>query len=369
MSISKKSSVEGLELGDQTPAASLASLPTSQHTSAPELARNESALAPVDGGFGAWSFLAAAFVVEIIVYGFPTGFGVFLAEYLKNPEYLAQPGATAILPLIGSLSIGMIYCSGSFIYPFTSRYPEWRRTLMLVGGFICCASLFGASYATKVTQLLALQGILYAIGGSLLYAPCISYIPEWFVEKRGLANGVVFSGMGVGGLLLPLILPRIIAAYGAAIALRCLSIAIGILLLPCYPFLKGRLPVARVRGPAARKPSDRAWLRSTSFWLVIAVSTVQGFCYFLPFLWLPTFASNLNISDSKSSLTLAALNGASGIGGLAMGYVSDIVDPWLLALSTLGSSALATFVLWGLFSNSFAGLLAFGLVYGVLAGG
>ncbi|KZP31560.1 MFS general substrate transporter [Athelia psychrophila] len=364
MSTSNRSSAEGFELGDRTRVASIASLQTSQHVPEPESnVRNESALAPVDGGFG------ACFLKETIVWGFPTAFGVFLAEYLKNPEYLAQPGATSLLPLIGSLSTGIIYCSGLFIYPFTSRHPEWRRTLMLVGGFICWASLFGASYATKVTQLLALQGVLYAIGGSLLYAPCISYISEWFVKKRGLANGVLFAGTAVGGLILPLIIPRIIAVHGAAITLRYLSIAIGILLLPCYPFLKGRLPVARVRGPAARRPSDRAWLTSTSFWLLIAVNTVQGFGYFVPILWLPTFASNLDISDSNSSLTLAVLNGASVIGRLAMGYVSDTVDPWLLGLTTLGSSALATFVLWGFLSNSFAGLLAFGLVYGIIAGG
>lgn len=57
------------------------------------------------------------------------------------------------------------------------------------------------------------------------------------------------------------------------------------------------------------------------------------------------------------------------VGRLAMGYISDSVDPWLLGFSTLCSSALATFVLWGLLSNSFAGLLAFGLVYGTIAGG
>lgn len=39
-----------------------------------------------------------------------------------------------------------------------------------------------------------LQGVAYAIGGSLLYAPCISYMSEWFVVRRGLANGVIFAG-------------------------------------------------------------------------------------------------------------------------------------------------------------------------------
>lgn len=52
------------------------------------------------------------FPKETIVWGFPSAFGVFLAEYLKNPVYLSQPGATSLLPLIGSLSTGIIYCSG-----------------------------------------------------------------------------------------------------------------------------------------------------------------------------------------------------------------------------------------------------------------
>jgi hypothetical protein len=42
--------------------------------------------------------------------------------------------------------------------------------------------------------LVALQGVLYAIGGALLYAPCISYMSEWFVARRGFANGLLFAG-------------------------------------------------------------------------------------------------------------------------------------------------------------------------------
>ncbi len=29
---------------------------------------------------------------------------------------------------------------------------------------------------------------------ALLYAPCMSFLSEWFVEKRGLAIGVIFAG-------------------------------------------------------------------------------------------------------------------------------------------------------------------------------
>lgn len=64
-----------------------------------------------------------------------------------------------------------------------ARYPRHRRTGMWIGLIICWASLFGASYATKVSHgrighmqmanlhihkvsvLVVLQGVTYAVGG------------------------------------------------------------------------------------------------------------------------------------------------------------------------------------------------------------
>lgn len=100
---------------------------------------------------------------------------------------------------------------GLFVYPMLARYPYHRRTSMWVGMLFCFASLFGASYTKNVriaiysinleltfviqpVSLLALQGVVYSIGGSLLYSPCISYLSEWFVNRRGLANGITLAG-------------------------------------------------------------------------------------------------------------------------------------------------------------------------------
>ena len=51
-----------------------------------------------------------------------------------------------------------------------------------------------------------------------------------------------------------------------------------------------------------------------------------------------------------------------------MGYLSDHFNAWLLALGSLISTALATFILWGVLGNSFAGLIAFGVAYGIVDG-
>ncbi|KAJ7121120.1 major facilitator superfamily domain-containing protein [Mycena epipterygia] len=326
---------------------------------------NESVLPPVDGGIGAWSFLAAAFVVEGIVWGFPNAYGIFLDSYLQDPRYSSQKSATSLLPLTGTLSSGIIYCSASVINPIAARYPHHRRKAMWLGAVLCCGSLFAASYVTEASP----SGVVYAIGGFLLYLPCMAYMSEWFVARRGMANGILFAGTGAGGVILPLVLPPLISAYGSSKTLRILAIAIAILLFPLLPFVKGRLPQTRahIHGPAPRGAAD--WMKQKSFWAFIAVNTLQGFAYFVPITYLPTFANDLHITSSNSAVTLAMLNVGSVVSRLAIGYLSDKVNPWILALSTLLTTSVTTFILWGVLSHSLAGLLAFGVVYGGVAGG
>ncbi|KAF9265016.1 MFS general substrate transporter [Marasmius fiardii PR-910] len=336
---------------------------------------NESSLPPADMGYKAWSFLVAAFFVEVIIWGLANSFGVFLDVYLSNPTYATQPHASSLLPLIGPLNSGIIYCSGPFINPIISRRSQFRRPLLFIGMTICWTSLLGASYTDRVKTLVFLQGVLYAMGGSAMYYPCFSYMSEWFIKRRGLANGVMFAGASAGGLFLPLILPHLLTAYGPSASLRIAAIAITILSIPCLLFMKGRLPELRSR---VRRPEPRGggtlmrkkdWLKNFTFWVLITANTVQGFGFFVPILWLPTFANAIHLSHAKAAATLSLLNGAAIVGRLSMGYLSDKMNPWLLALSTLMFTSLSTFILWGVLSSTFGGLISFGIAYGVLAGG
>ncbi|KAL1743086.1 major facilitator superfamily domain-containing protein [Schizophyllum fasciatum] len=329
---------------------------------------NESALYPADRGIHAWLFMVAAFFIEAIAWSFPFSYGVFLESYLDNPVYASQKNAASLLPLVGTISSGIQYCSGPFLYPIIIRYPRMRLPAVWIGATLCAVSLFAASYTTQIVTLVALQGVLYAIGGALLYTPTILFMSEWFIRLRGTASGIIFAGTSVGGLILPLVFPPVIAKHGAPYTLRIFAISIACMLLPLLPFNKGRLPITKVRGPAPRA-KDRDFLKNWSFWIYMIVDLIQGFGYFMPIVWLPTFASDLSLSSLQSAIALAALNGASVIGGLYMGYLSDRWNAWALALGSLFATALATFILWGVLGSTFAGLIAFGIVYGIVAGG
>lgn len=175
------------------------------------------------------------------------------------------------------------------------------------------------------------------------------------------------AGTAVGGLVLPLILPSIIRPHGTAMTLRYLSVAVFVLLSVVLPFIRPRLPESRIRNLAT--VSTVRWSTNRSFWLVLFVTTLQGFAYFLPILYLPTFAKDMKLSDSQASLALALLNGSSVISRISLGHLSDILNPWTLTTLTLATTSISTFVLWGAVKTSIATLSIYAIIFGALAGG
>uniref|UniRef100_A0A0W0FM34 MFS general substrate transporter n=1 Tax=Moniliophthora roreri TaxID=221103 RepID=A0A0W0FM34_MONRR len=106
-----------------------------------------------------------------------------------------------------------------------------------------------------------------------------------------------------------------------------------------------------------------------TFWVMMTANILQGFGYFVPIVWLPIFATALRINATNASITLAMLNGGSVIGRLALDYLADKFNPWALAPSTMLFTFVSTFILWAVLSYTFAGLIAFGVAYGLSAGG
>ena len=47
------------------------------------------------------------------------------------------------------------------------------------------------SCVVKVPQVIMTQGMMYGFSSGLLFAPCISFVDEWFLKRRGLANGIL----------------------------------------------------------------------------------------------------------------------------------------------------------------------------------
>lgn len=48
--------------------------------------------------------------------------------------------------------------------------------------------------STKAVQVIMTQGLMYGLSSGLLFAPCLTFVDEWFSKRRGLANGILYVG-------------------------------------------------------------------------------------------------------------------------------------------------------------------------------
>ncbi|UKZ71090.1 uncharacterized protein TrAtP1_012055 [Trichoderma atroviride] len=320
----------------------------------------EFSLPPVDRGKDAWLFLAACFVLEALVWGFPFAFGVF-QDYYRTHEPFAGSSKIAV---IGTTAMGIMYLDIPIIMGLQRMYPKPTRHAPAVGLFILCLALAISSFSQNVTHLILTQGVLYAIGGSICYCPCILYIDEWFVKRKGMAYGTMWAGSGLGGFTIPLLLEFFLNKYGFRTTLRIWSLSIFVLSAPLILFIKPRVPASGTH----LNPFNLKFLLTPSFGLFQLTNIVEGIGYFLPGIYLPTYArAALGAGDFPSALTLLVLNVGAVVGCIIMGSLTDRLHvTTCIAISTIGT-AIGTFFLWGLGTNM-ASLYVFCVLYGLFAG-
>ena len=92
--------------------------------------------------------------------------------------------------------------------------------MSILGLFLLTSSLITASFVTRVVHLIISQGLLYGIGGALLYNPFLFYIDKWFVMRKGLAYGVFWAGTEGCSCIMPWLIDWGLEHHGFRITLR-----------------------------------------------------------------------------------------------------------------------------------------------------
>ncbi|CDM35745.1 hypothetical protein DTO013E5_10156 [Penicillium roqueforti] len=318
-------------------------------------------LPPIDGGMNAWLFLAACFVMEALVWGFAFTYGVFQAYYSDIPQFKGSGN----IAVVGTCAMGIMYLDLPLVFAAYRQWPKYQRFGCGLGVLLMCAALGLSSLATNTNHLIITQGIFYALGGSIAYAPCILLMEEWFDRRKGLAFGVMWAGTGIGGVVLPIVMEQLLGKYGFRLTLRGFAVALFILTAPLVYFVKPRVPIAD-NLPSPPPPNFRFMFTST-FALFEFCNTIEALGFFLPSIYLPTYVRMLGASTSLQALTVILFNLASVVGCVLMGAIIDKLDVTLCILvSTVGSS-IGVFLIWG-FSMSLAPLFLFSIVYGLFAG-
>lgn len=290
-------------------------------------------------------------------------YGVFQSYYSSLPEF---QGDSANLPLVGTLAQALYYLGAPFSALVAKRYPRFQQWQIWLGWPMCILGLLAASFATSVSGLIATQGLVYGLGFVTLTYPIISMVNEWWVARKGMAFGLISAASGATGAVMPFVIEALLARYGYRTTLRACAVAMTILTAPLLPLFKGRLPPSQ-HSSLAR--ADWAFLKRPLFWVFGTSILVQGFGFFFPVVFLPSYAAAIGLSSVNGALLLSLMSIAQVLGQFAFGYISDKNLPVsLLSGICCVAAAIASFTLWGL-ASSMPLLTVFSLVYGFFAFG
>ncbi|WVQ75326.1 hypothetical protein IAR50_004943 [Cryptococcus sp. DSM 104548] len=323
------------------------------------------ALPPVDGGRQAWIFLAAATMIEILVWGIPFAIGVLLAFWTST---LFPDESSSTLTLAATLQTGLLYMNSAVIGPLLTAVPRWQKTLQVMGILAASVALIASAFASKPWHILVTIGLLYPLAGAS-YFPCGTLLFEWFHARRGLASGVMYAGTGTGGFIFPFIMSGLLHHLGYKKAMIIMGSVFGVVGILCLCFIRRRVPIASRFHPDSERrrrenAPDWSFLKSTQ--LIVSISTIllTSLGNFIPSLWIPTYANDLHLSKPNGAGLLSILNAASVPGNAVMGVLSDHLPMRIVILISCLVSSLSVAFLWG-FGTSKGMLVAFCIVFGM----
>ncbi|OBS25552.1 hypothetical protein FPOA_06087 [Fusarium poae] len=319
-------------------------------------------LPPTDRGRGAYTALACCTMAQAPIWGYSVSFGIFQEYYSAHTNLKASPSAIAS---IGASQTGTMYLMMPLAFITLNRFPRLRKWCGPLGLAITVISLTSSAFVSNVAGLIATQGVLYAIGCSLLFSPISLYMDEWFVERKGFAFGVLWAGKSTIGAVMPFLFNALLQRFGLKATLLSWTVASAAMTSPTLFFLKPRVEVTRDSRP---RPISFAFMGLASFWMLQFGIIVQSLGYLMPSTYLASYASTIGLSSVTGPILLALFSLASVPGSLIHGMLGDKVSSSKVILVSSLGSALPVFLLWGL-NRHISTMVVFVVLYGFFAGG
>ncbi|PCH43185.1 MFS general substrate transporter [Wolfiporia cocos MD-104 SS10] len=260
-------------------------------------------------------------------------------------EHLFPNTSGTILSLLGSIS-GM---------PF-----------LALGGVFWLAGMLGSAFCTELWQFFITQGFLQGIANAFIFPLVVALPSQWFLKHRAFATGTVVGGCSLGGAVASLMMYKMLAVLGYKKTFAIYSAIDG----ACFVLA---LMLIKERRPASKRPKivwfDRTFFTDPVFWSLGTCCLCTVFGYLSPIFFLPTYTLDKlpHLSDFLSTLPLTLLNLSAATGRTSVGFIADRIGPVNALWISITMSGLTQLLLWN-FVHTYAGIIAFGIIYGFFCG-
>ncbi len=300
-----------------------------------------------------WIVVAVAFITMAIGVNSRTAFSLLYPAILD--EYGWDRGATSGIFAFGFLASMLIT---PFVGTLMERFGPQR--VIPVGALTIALGLGLTPFINSLWGLYLTLGAL-TVGGSVAvsYIGHTTFLPNWFVSRRGLVLGITFSGVGVGGIVLFPSLQGFIESVGWREACLGLAALIVITIVPLNIIAQRRKPedlglLADGAAPGAQGAPgqteeivDKAFAaidwtyariaREPRFWAVVFAYLFSLFNHYAVQVHQTKFfiEAGFSVSEGAWALGLMVLIGIPG--QIAVGWISDRIGrEWGWALAMLG---------------------------------
>ncbi|KZT27485.1 MFS general substrate transporter [Neolentinus lepideus HHB14362 ss-1] len=311
-----------------------------------------------DGGYG-WVVVACVFWVNGFTWGVNAAFSIYLSYYLDHDVF---PGATSLeYSFVGGLSVALAL----FVAPlatYISRHYTFRTT-MLIGVALQVGGLIAASFTKEIWQLFLSQGVACGTGMGFIFVSIIGIPSQWFSRRRGMANGVVTAGSGVGGIIWALGTNAIIRNLSLQWAFRTTAICCFAVNTTAALLIKDRNKHIQPN----QKPFDLQIFARPEFILVMLWGVFSMLGYIVLLYSLPNYAILQGMTSDQASIVGAMLSVGITFGRPLVGIFSDWIGRINMTTGATWFVALTVFAIW-IPAKTYGPLIFFAIMNGAVCG-
>jgi sugar phosphate permease len=332
--------------------------------------------------FFGWWVVGGAFLIYFVSGGLFHTATVFF-EALST-DFQWERGA-----LSGAFSVGLIVAGVSA--PLWGRIADRHgpRSSFLPGALITGVLCLLLSQVSNLASLYVFY-IAFTFGSAgISLVPISVLLSNWFVEKRGRAIGIAYTGAGFGGLVFTPVAGLLVERLGWRSAYAIGGIAVIALIMPVVLWLKNRpedlglLPDGRdpslpdsasADGDAAAGGTDASLTlggaaRTSAFWLVALIWMVTMMALSAVGLHQVAFLTDVGLSMESASLAAGAVGGMSILGRIGFGVLSERFPIRRLYAVCYLACGVAVALLWATPSFGSTSLVGYVACFGIATGG
>ena len=265
----------------------------------------------------ATGFLSLFSLVGIMFYGLPFFYDFWVTEFGWTRATVTSGNA------FGKIIVGPLF--GFLAGWIIDRFGP--RRLMLSGIVMGGIALIGLSMMTTLWQFYIFylfNALGYMCGGPL---PNQVLVSRWFDKSRGKAMGIIYLGIGVGGMLVPQIAKALNVHFDWRNSIMILGFIMIAIAFPMAWFVQENPPGTTDPKHAPPKTPLTPILKDWPFYLLVigsmcSIGAVAGTIQNLKLF----FSIDLKYTQQEAANILSIVLGSSIIGRLMMGWLADKIQ-------------------------------------------